>query len=499
MTTSSCPCCGGATTSFLPNELLAPYNNVRKRNETHVINSYDLSTIQNVDNDIKVHPMSKNGAKGYPDREEDFAEGNSCGSGSTAVNFNHLSFDLSPRFMNAGEEWDATEQPTSVGGGQQRCGLALPFDQMKLLPLDDGKARGSCDSEVADALKMNARIVVDLLSSDDEDGLGDDHTSSTEEVEWIDEAGLGDDHTSRTEEVEWIDPLLDMDRDEDCIKTSVNCTNESSQVPSQFQDKTDLEQLPGLESKASFCKRRQELSQKLLKIFDKTAFDSLLLRTPFAREEGPLVILRWSNKLRTTAGLTRLNRISQVHHSKQQPSFCGTAVIELSTKVIDDENRLRSTLLHELCHAAAWVVDGTMKPAHGSCFKKWATKAMQAVSDVTVTTTHDYEIDYKYAWSCTNPSCMVVVKRHSRSVDVEKQVCGRCRGHLQEIQVPGKGSMGDYTPRKKAPPSAYNLFVKEQSQQVRQRLQAISNANVTQTEVMKECALLWNSQKDKNM
>jgi hypothetical protein len=32
------------------------------------------------------------------------------------------------------------------------------------------------------------------------------------------------------------------------------------------------------------------------------------------------------------------------------------ATIELSTKVIDDEERLRSTLLHEMCHAAQWLV-----------------------------------------------------------------------------------------------------------------------------------------------
>ena len=37
------------------------------------------------------------------------------------------------------------------------------------------------------------------------------------------------------------------------------------------------------------------------------------------------------------------------------------ATIELSTKVIDDEERLRSTLLHEMCHAAQWLVDGVHK------------------------------------------------------------------------------------------------------------------------------------------
>ena len=30
--------------------------------------------------------------------------------------------------------------------------------------------------------------------------------------------------------------------------------------------------------------------------------------------------------------------------------------IDLSTKVLDSSDRLRDTLIHEMCHAAAWVV-----------------------------------------------------------------------------------------------------------------------------------------------
>jgi len=55
------------------------------------------------------------------------------------------------------------------------------------------------------------------------------------------------------------------------------------------------------------------------------------------------------------------------------------AKIELATKIIDDVDRLHSTLLHEMVHAAAWLIDGISKPAHGACFKKWANIAMRKV------------------------------------------------------------------------------------------------------------------------
>ena len=71
-----------------------------------------------------------------------------------------------------------------------------------------------------------------------------------------------------------------------------------------------------------------------------------------------------------------------------------------------DDPRLRSTLLHEMCHAAQWIVDGTHKPAHGKAFKKWAAVSMRKVRDVEVTTTHEYVIVYKFAW--VRPSTQVV-------------------------------------------------------------------------------------------
>lgn len=45
--------------------------------------------------------------------------------------------------------------------------------------------------------------------------------------------------------------------------------------------------------------------------------------------------------------------------------------IELSEKVCTTPCRLASILLHEMCHAAQWVVDRAAKPPHGAAFRKW--------------------------------------------------------------------------------------------------------------------------------
>lgn len=125
---------------------------------------------------------------------------------------------------------------------------------------------------------------------------------------------------------------------------------------------------------------------------------------------------------------------------------------------------------------------------------------MRIIPDIVVTTKHDYQIQYKYAWSCTNTNCGVLFQRHSRSIDVTKQVCGKCKSRLMEIEVPGPEdtSQTPRKPRAKAPPSVYNRFVQDNSASIRQRLEKHtgSHGKVTQSDVMKECARLWRLQKD---
>mmetsp|Transcript_7303 Transcript_7303/g.17216 ORF Transcript_7303/g.17216 Transcript_7303/m.17216 type:complete len:472 (-) Transcript_7303:1351-2766(-) len=240
-------------------------------------------------------------------------------------------------------------------------------------------------------------------------------------------------------------------------------------------------------SKHAFKTKRESITQELFNEFNKKAFGGKL----------ESVLVQWSTKLRTTAGLTRLRKSGQ--NMRPGVPLQRVATIELSTKVLDSQERLESTLLHEMVHAAAWILDNQCKPPHGKYFWKWARIAMRAVSGIEVTTTHSYEIEYKYAWACSKPGCSFLVKRQSRSVDVKKHCCGRCKGRL--VEVDAKTAKTNRKEKKRAPPSGYNLFVKEQSKVVRKKLMNIQrgegrvNPKVSQSDVMKECARLWREKK----
>lgn len=116
-------------------------------------------------------------------------------------------------------------------------------------------------------------------------------------------------------------------------------------------------------TRRSFLKQRDELTAATFEEFDSKVFDGAL-RT---------VLVSWSKRLLKTAGLTYLKQL------KNSKTMNRTAHIELSCKVVDNKHRLRSTLLHEMCHAAAWLIDSVSSPPHGSCFQKWANFAMHKV------------------------------------------------------------------------------------------------------------------------
>lgn len=137
-------------------------------------------------------------------------------------------------------------------------------------------------------------------------------------------------------------------------------------------------------------------------------------------ETGPDVVpIAWSKTLNTTAGTTRLIRSHNVY----------SAEIALSTKVVDEDSRLRNTLCHEMCHAAAFLQDKVVKPPHGAAFKKWAAKAMAVYPELSIATCHSYEINFKFKWQCQ--TCMKEYGRHSNSIDTTKQRCGSCTGVLK--------------------------------------------------------------------
>ncbi|RKP36562.1 SprT-like family-domain-containing protein, partial [Dimargaris cristalligena] len=130
------------------------------------------------------------------------------------------------------------------------------------------------------------------------------------------------------------------------------------------------------------------------------------------------MLVEWSVSLNKTAG-----RAYTGWKVKNEERKCR---VELATKVINRVERLQETLLHELCHCAVWIIDGK-EEGHGPMFKKWAQRAMQAYPNIPITTRHSYDIDYKYKYTCSNTSCATVYGRHSKSIDMTKKVCGRCK------------------------------------------------------------------------
>lgn len=152
-----------------------------------------------------------------------------------------------------------------------------------------------------------------------------------------------------------------------------------------------------------------------------------------------------------TAGLTIFERAGE-------PKFHGFGVrIELATKVVDDQGKLKNTLCHEMCHVAAWVVHGVRKPPHGDHFKYWARTAEDKIPGLVIGTCHSYDINFKFTYECTNAACGQTFGRHSKSIDVTKMACGRCRSKLRLQPRLNK----DGTPAKVREPSAYQSFVKD--------------------------------------
>jgi len=337
--------------------------------------------------------------------------------------------------------------------------------------------------------------IVDLVSCDEGDDVNTPiNLERQPSVEYVPSSGEEQEFTSEAEEQSFLsdggiavnDDLLSFidDSSQSTYNTGSEPDENDSVVETPVRSphpKNNGKQSNVLASSKStkkiFQKQRDQLTASTFEEFNTKAFNSALTLVP----------ITWSKRLLKTAGVTYLKQIK--HHSSPKR----TAHIELSCKVVDNEYRLRSTLLHEMCHAVAWLVDGIHHPPHGPSFRTWANRAMKKISDVEVTTRHQYEIAYKFAWKCINLQCGNVIQRQSRSIDVVRHCCGQCRGTLVEIESNSKNDVG-ITPKKKRPPSAFSLFVQQHSQQVRSQLM-LESTSVSQAQVMIECGRLWKLQK----
>lgn len=135
------------------------------------------------------------------------------------------------------------------------------------------------------------------------------------------------------------------------VQSITNNSTPDTSPNKKTQKKTPKKKNPNNESQGiirtqkQFSKQREDLTQKHYKEFNTYAFNSQL---PDDLE------VTWSKRMTKTAGFTRM----KTRPLSETPRI---ATIELSVKVIDNEERLKETLLHEMCHVAAFLVDGTTR------------------------------------------------------------------------------------------------------------------------------------------
>ncbi|XP_041984235.1 uncharacterized protein LOC121736850 [Aricia agestis] len=228
----------------------------------------------------------------------------------------------------------------------------------------------------------------------------------------------------------------------------------------------------------SYKTLREKLARRLFEEFNKSVFDNAM--------DADLPIL-WDSKLRSTAGTTTNRLIKTASGDRIR-----TSSVKLSTKVLDTPQRLRDTLIHELCHAATWLIDGELRAGHGPLWKKWATKSLRVYPELgEISRCHDMEIHYKYSYKCTR--CGYSIKRHSKSIDVTKKCCGYCHGTFEVIvNKKNKDGVVVSTPARKGGMNEFAQYVKE-------NYSSLKDGSKTHAQVMKLLGEQFSAKKNKNM
>ncbi|KAM7357156.1 germ cell nuclear acidic peptidase isoform 2-T2 [Cochliomyia hominivorax] len=182
--------------------------------------------------------------------------------------------------------------------------------------------------------------------------------------------------------------------------------------------------------------KKEDLSKLLYDMYNEKLFKNKL--------DVPIT---WNKKLSNTAGRCLNKKRMGIRSS----------VIELSDKVLTSADRLRCTLIHELCHAATWIFNG--EGGHGSTWKEWARRANATFPEIPkIGVCHQYDIEYKYTYKCT--LCAAKSHAHSKSKKVENIRCSYCHGAI-EIFLNKKDKDGNIMPTPVKEPTGFAKFVKD--------------------------------------
>ncbi|XP_014403170.1 PREDICTED: acidic repeat-containing protein isoform X2 [Myotis brandtii] len=238
-------------------------------------------------------------------------------------------------------------------------------------------------------------------------------------------------------------------RPKKCEPRNTNCN-----IPGCFLRNIEkLKQYSG----RKFKKNKDELVQKLYTLMNNTVFENKLPER---------LDICWNNKMLRTAGLCS----SGLFHCPRERY----TKIEISLKVCDSADRIRDTLIHELCHAASWLLDG-IRDSHGHAWRYYARKCNKVHPELPlVTRCHNYKINYKIYYECAQ--CKTRVGRYTRSLDVVRFVCAECKGPLVLLPLTRK----DGTPIKPHV-RPFAKYVKLHYRLVREQTEGITHGDVMRT------------------
>ncbi len=137
-----------------------------------------------------------------------------------------------------------------------------------------------------------------------------------------------------------------------------------------------------------FEKHRDELARRLFNLFNEEVF-ALGIQT-----DTELV---WKPRLTKTAGLCHCKRRKRrdAGGKETEERYC---FISLSSKVLDSADRLRDTLIHEMCHAATWIISG-YSDGHGPLWRDWGRRAVHEFPELPfIARCHSYKIRTKFTY-----------------------------------------------------------------------------------------------------
>ena len=107
--------------------------------------------------------------------------------------------------------------------------------------------------------------------------------------------------------------------------------------------------------------------------------------------------LSWNSRLSSTGGFCK-NKTQVV--ALGADGLKRTSEIHISSKVCNSAERMRDTLAHEMCHAAAFLIDHVLD-GHGSIWRGWANRVNIAFKRIPrITVKHSYDIVKKYIYKC---------------------------------------------------------------------------------------------------